>query len=114
VSPVLLAVTSRLRREEDTPSSSLVRVDAGIGGHALVTAALEHWNRLRAAELETWLAGTDDTEQRSLVVLDWLRDWYQRDGQRGCGFLNDLTSGPNLLATFMAFPPTQPHSLPAG
>ena len=68
--------------------------------HALVAAALEHRNRLRAAELETWLAGADETEQRSLVMLDW----YQRDGQRGCGFLNDLTSGPNLLATFMAFP----------
>lgn len=54
----------------------------------LVTAVLEQRHAQRAEELRAWVTRIDDVRQRPLAVFTWLADWYERDGARGCAFLN--------------------------
>ncbi|MGI8561958.1 MAG: TetR/AcrR family transcriptional regulator [Candidatus Dormibacter sp.] len=54
----------------------------------LVTAVLEQRHEQRVEELRAWVNRTDDIRQRPLAVFTWLADWYERDGARGCAFLN--------------------------
>jgi AcrR family transcriptional regulator len=61
----------------------------------LVAAVLERRHEERAAELKTWVARTRDPRKRPLAVFGWLRDWYRRDGARGCGFLNAAAETPD-------------------
>lgn len=62
---------------------------------ALLAATLERRRTQRTEELEARVARTDDVGARPLAVFDWLRSWYERDGGRGCGFLNAAAELPD-------------------
>jgi len=54
----------------------------------LVAAVLEGRGARRAAELQAWVVGEDDPRARPLAVFGYLEQFYERDGARGCAFLN--------------------------
>jgi AcrR family transcriptional regulator len=54
----------------------------------LVAAVLEARHTARAAELQEWVMHEDDRRERPLAVFAWLASWYEREGARGCAFLN--------------------------
>ena len=54
----------------------------------LVAAVLQARHAERAAELRAWVMREDDPGKRPLAVFEFLRAWYEREGARGCAFLN--------------------------
>ena len=60
----------------------------------LVAAVLEARRVLRAGELEAWVAREDDPRRRLLSVFAYLASWYEREGARGCAFLNAAAELP--------------------
>lgn len=54
----------------------------------LVAAVLEGRGARRAAELQAWVMGEDDPRARPLAVFGYLEQFYEREGARGCAFLN--------------------------
>lgn len=60
----------------------------------LVAAVLEQRHARRTVELREWVMRSDVPE-RPLAVFAWLASWYQRQGTRGCGFLNAAAELPD-------------------
>ena len=54
----------------------------------LVAAVLAERHARRSEELRAWVAREDDPRERPLAVFDYLARWYEREGGRGCAFLN--------------------------
>ena len=60
----------------------------------LVTATLEARHARRTDELAAWIAREDDPRERVLAVFGYLGDFYAREGERGCAFLNAAAELP--------------------
>ena len=56
---------------------------------ALLAATLERRHAERVSVLDAWVraASSDPTEQL-LAVFDWLAEWHETEGPRGCAFVN--------------------------
>jgi AcrR family transcriptional regulator len=54
----------------------------------LVAAVLGARHARRVAELESRVAREADPARRPLAVFDFLATWYEKQGSRGCAFLN--------------------------
>ncbi len=54
----------------------------------LVAAVLGERHARRSDELRAWVAREADPRRRPLAVFDYLAGWYEREGGRGCAFLN--------------------------
>jgi AcrR family transcriptional regulator len=62
---------------------------AHFGGKAgLVAAVLEQRHAVRSAWIEAWVLREEDPRLRPLAVLAELGAFYEREGSRGCAFLN--------------------------
>ncbi len=56
---------------------------------ALLVAALERRHADRVGTLDAWVhAAASEPAEQLLAVFDWLVEWHQTGGGRGCAFVN--------------------------
>ncbi len=56
---------------------------------ALLVATLERRHAERASRLDAWVrAASPEPAAQLLAVFDWLEEWHQTEGPRGCAFAN--------------------------
>ena len=56
---------------------------------ALLVATLERSHAERVATLGAWVrAASSDPAEQLLAVFDWLAEWHETEGARGCAFVN--------------------------
>ena len=56
---------------------------------ALLVATLERRHAERVSMLDGWVhAASSDPAEQLLAVFDWLAEWHETAGSRGCAFVN--------------------------
>ncbi|WP_298212472.1 TetR/AcrR family transcriptional regulator [Ferrimicrobium sp.] len=56
---------------------------------SLLVAALEHQHQQRVASLDRWVhSRAEEPVEQVLSVFDWLANWHETGGWRGCAFVN--------------------------
>lgn len=58
---------------------------------ALLVATLERRHAERVSTLDAWArAASSDPAEQLLAVFDWLAEWHETEGPRGCAFVNTV------------------------
>lgn len=56
---------------------------------ALLVASLERRHAERVSMLDAWVsAASSEPAEQLLAVFDWLAEWHETEGPRGCAFVN--------------------------